>query len=148
MAEFRRSVWSERKSSWDSRRSTWSSRKSSAQGTVAAHWSSTRSLAETTSRHDLRIAAALGEGVIRLLSADWLRSRDEIGFVLSRMQDLPAEAFVTCAQARSFFEAYDRRVGALSYGWLSKLHSDPHGLNTAHVLQFLRYDAGMHIEAL
>lgn len=101
----------------------------------------------STTRHDARVAEALSGALVRLVSASWLRSQAD-GFVLSRMQDLPPEALVPCEEAKALFQSNDRRVGALSYGWLTPLHSDPHGLNTAHVLTFLRSEAGSHVEAL
>jgi hypothetical protein len=106
------------------------------------------SVTTSNSRHDRLVVSALADSTLRLLSAEWLRNRPA-GFVLARRQELPDEAFVSSEHARSLFEAHDRRVGALSYGWLTPLHSDPHGLNAANVIAFLRLDlAGRRIQAL
>ena len=85
---------------------------------------------------------------VRLLSADWLRGQQADGFLLSRGQDLPEEAFVPREEARILFEARDRCVAALSYGWLHPLYSDPHGVNTALVIGFLRSERGSHVRAM
>ena len=68
----------------------------------------------------------LADGTIRLLSVTWLRSTPE-GTVLRRRQDLPDEAFLTPAQARSTYASGHRRVAVLSYRWLTKAHPDPAG---------------------
>lgn len=99
------------------------------------------------SRHDRLVAERLVDGTVRLLSADWLREQKD-GLVLRRRQDLPEEAFVPCEQARNLFDAGDRGVAALSYGWLHPLHSDPHGFNTAIVIDFLRSERGRHVRAM
>ena len=99
------------------------------------------------SRHDRLVADRLADGTIRLLSADWLRGQAD-GFLLSRRQDLPEEAFVPCDRARLLFATRDRGVAALSYGWLHPLHSDPHGVNTSLVINFLRSERGSHVRAM
>lgn len=63
-------------------------------------------------------------------------------------KDLPEEAFIPPNEAVRLLQASDRLIGALSYGWLTPLHSDPHGINTALVLQFLRSEAGLRLHAL
>ena len=68
--------------------------------------------------------------------------------MLSRRQDLPEVAFVPCEEARLLLETRERRVAALSYGWLHPLHSDPHGVNTALVIGFLRSERGCHVRAM
>ena len=100
------------------------------------------------SRHDRLVADRLADGTVRLLSADWLRGQQADGFLLSRRQDLPEEAFVPCDEARLLFETRERLVAALSYGWLHPLHSDPHGVNTALVIGFLRSEMGSHVRAM
>jgi hypothetical protein len=111
--------------------------------------SSRRSVGQSRgqSRHDEKVAKGLADGDIRLLSPEWLRSTPD-GFILSRRQLLPEDAFVPCDKAKQLFEADDRSVGVLSYGWLTPLHSDPHGFNAALVIAFLRSDAGKRIHAL
>ena len=99
------------------------------------------------SRHDRLAAERLADGTVRLLSADWLRKQQR-GLVLSRRQELPDDAFISCEEARALFEGRTRGVGALSYGWLHPLHSDPHGFNTAIVIDFLRSERGRHVRAM
>ena len=102
---------------------------------------------EARSRQDQQLAEALVDSTTRLLSTAWLCDRPR-GFVLSRRQDLPEEAFVPGEKAARLLLTSERRVGALSYGWLTPLHSDPHGSNAAFVLDFLRTEDGRRISAL
>ena len=96
---------------------------------------------------DLRLEAALADGTIRLLSCDWLRAQPT-GFVSPRHQDLPPAALLTPDAAASAFSEGDRRVGVLSYGWLTRAHPDPGGERAVHVLAYLRSPDGMRFESL
>ena len=46
-----------------------------------------------------RLINGLADGSIRLLRGAWLADADASGAVLLRRQELPPEAFVTCAEA-------------------------------------------------
>ena len=54
---------------------------------------------------------------------------------------MPAEAFVPSDEAVAMLERGDRSILALSYGWLTALHPDPHGTTLAAVRRFLDADA-------
>jgi hypothetical protein len=98
--------------------------------------------------HDSRVHEALSDGTIRLLRCSWLRDQPA-GYVLSRRQDLPEEAFFSHAEAADLFMRQDRSVGVLSYGWLTALHCDPHGRHFDRVAHFLRLShVGQSFEAL
>lgn len=97
--------------------------------------------------HDKRVHKALSEGTIRLLKCAWLREQPP-QFKLSRRQELPEEAFCSENEAAQLFEQLDRRVCVLSYGWLTALHCDPHGLHAARVVAFLNSEVGQHYEGL
>jgi hypothetical protein len=97
--------------------------------------------------HDQKVYNALADGTIRLLCTAWLRERPE-GFILDRRQDLPEEAYISPQEAARLFQRQMRLVLALSYGWLTRLHCDPHGQHALRVLAFLRSAAGRQYEAL
>ena len=56
----------------------------------------------------------LADGSIRLLRGAWLADADASGAVLLRRQELPPEAFVTCAEAVEMLDRGDRSILALS----------------------------------
>ena len=116
-------------------------------GTTTPTEISETSATEHQSAADGRLQAALADGTIRLLSCDWLRARPD-GFVLPRHQDIPAEALLSPDAAVSAFGANDRRVGVLSYGWLTRAHPDPGGERAVHVLAFLRSPDGLRFDSL
>mmetsp|Transcript_44774 Transcript_44774/g.145479 ORF Transcript_44774/g.145479 Transcript_44774/m.145479 type:complete len:727 (+) Transcript_44774:1862-4042(+) len=101
------------------------------------------------SKIDGPLADRLRDGSVRLLRSSWLASpasdaflgRDASGAVImKRQQDMPAEAFVPCEEAVAMLERGDRSILALSYGWLTALHPDPHGTTLAAVRRFLDAD--------
>ena len=51
-------------------------------------------------------------------------------------------------EATDAFDAGDRRVGVLSYGWLTRPHPDPRGERAAHVIVYLNSPTGLSFEAL
>ena len=104
-------------------------------------------LGASLSPADLRLQSLLADGTIRLLSCKWLRSRVSY-FILPRHQEMPSAALLSPEAATRAFGASDRRVGALSYGWLTRYHPDPRGERATHVLSFLRSPAGLRFEAL
>ena len=97
--------------------------------------------------HDNRVYEALGDDTIRLLRCSWLRSQSA-GFVLKRRQDLPPDAFYSKEESAALFLKQQRLVCVLSYGWLTRLHCDPHGLHARQIVAFLNSDAGTRFEAL
>ena len=90
---------------------------------------------------------ALSDGTIRLLRCSWLRSQPA-GFVLDRRQDLPPDAFCSDTVAAQLLLHQKRLICALSYGWLTKMHCDPHGLHARKVIDFLNSGAAAHFEAI
>ena len=56
----------------------------------------------------------LADGSIRLLRGAWLADADASGAVLLRRQELPPEAFVTCAEAVEMLDRGDRSILAVS----------------------------------
>ena len=97
------------------------------------------------SKIDSSLAERLRDGSVRLLRCSWLASpasdaflgREGSAATIKRRQDLPPEAFVPCDEAVAMLERGDRSVLALSYGWLTALHPDPHGTTLAAVRRFL-----------
>ena len=102
---------------------------------------------EQLSAADIRLRAALADGTIRLVSCAWLRAQPD-GFVVPRHQEAPAGALLSPEAAAAAFNAFDRRVGVLSYGWLTRPHPDPGGERAAHVLPYLRSTDGLRFEGL
>ena len=107
-------------------------------------------LSAADSKIDGSLADRLRDGSVRLLRCSWLASpasdaflgRDASGAVImKRQQDMPAEAFVPSDEAVAMLERGDRSILALSYGWLTALHPDPHGTTLAAVRRFLDADA-------
>ena len=98
---------------------------------------------------DGRLKAVLAGGTIRLLSCAWLRAQTD-GFILPRHQELlPSDGALLSPEAAALaFSASDRRVGVLSYGWLTRAHPDPGGERAVHVLAYLRSPEGSSFEAL
>ena len=94
-------------------------------------------LTATDSKIDGTLRERLLDGTVRLVCCEWLRSpaadaslgRDALtgSAIMRRRQDLPPEAFVPCEAAAAALERGDRSVFALSYGWLTASHPDPHG---------------------
>lgn len=78
----------------------------------------------------------LASGNVRLLSAVWLIAQDS-AYVVQRMQDLPAEAFVGPERAVNLFDQ-DFAVVVVSYGWLSRRHPDPTGFHTRTIQKYLK----------
>ena len=107
-------------------------------------------LTAADSKIDGSLSDRLRDGSVRLLRCNWLASpasdaflgRDASGAVImKRQQDMPEEAFVPCEEAVAMLERGDRSILALSYGWLTALHPDPHGTTLAAVRRFLDADA-------
>jgi hypothetical protein len=69
------------------------------------------------------LESLIGGGSILLLSSNWLLSRPS-GWILSRRQDLPPEAFVSPNQAVTLLRK--RRVVVLSYKWLARGPREEH----------------------
>ena len=104
-------------------------------------WGIRRRFNERLSTVAGNLPARLTDGAVRLLSVAWLLAQPE-DYVLQRRQDLPPEAFVSCADAARLLD--DERVAVLSYKWLSAPHSDPAGFHMRAVRHFLygtRYHA-------
>ena len=87
---------------------------------------------------DERLAERLRDGSIRLVRVAWLLSdaparsfRRGEAMVMRRCQELPADAFVPPEEAAELLLRGNRSVLALSYGWLSAAHPDPHGATFA-----------------
>ena len=99
-----------------------------------------------TRTNDKAVAQLLGEGTIKLLSCAWLRSSGDASLV--RCQELPTEAFVEPAAARDLYLSGTRRVGVLSYRWLTAAHPDPNGEHKAVVRTFLNGRHGASLEGL
>ena len=97
--------------------------------------------------HDERVYKSLKDGTIRLLRRSWLCSQVE-GFVLSRRQDLPDNAYYSNDEAARLFSRQGRLIAVLSYGWLTALHCDPHGLHARQLVTFLNSTDGQGFEAL
>mmetsp|Transcript_50217 Transcript_50217/g.162315 ORF Transcript_50217/g.162315 Transcript_50217/m.162315 type:complete len:511 (+) Transcript_50217:2-1534(+) len=97
--------------------------------------------------HDQRVHASLLSRDVLLLRCSWLRSRPR-GFVLPRRQDLPSEALLSPEEAAALFARQDRSACALTYGWLTPHHPDPHGENLQHVVAFLNSPTGQGFVAL
>ena len=102
-------------------------------------------LCAADSRIDSLLADRLRDGSARLLRCSWLSSpasdaflgRDASGAVIMRRrQDLPPDAFVPCDEAAAMLLRGDRSVLALSHGWLTALHPEPHGTTLAAVRRF------------
>lgn len=68
--------------------------------------------------------------------------------MLPRRQELPAQAFVSPSEATRAFDAGDRRVAVLSYGWLTRLHPDPGGERASILIKYLRSELGLAFQAL
>jgi len=84
---------------------------------------------------DKKVEDALKSGAVRLLSCAWLSDRNVS--VMKRRQELPEDAFLSPGEAHTAF--MEGRVFVLSYGWLTALHPDPHGLVLLAVLAFLSH---------
>ena len=100
----------------------------------------TAALSSADSVIDAKLEENLADGSIRLVCCSWLQSpeadaslaRDDNGAVIMRRrQDLPEEAFVPCDEAVAMLKRGDRSVLALTYGWLTAFHPDPHGTTLA-----------------
>ena len=78
--------------------------------------------------------ALLADGTIRLIRVSWLLAQSP-GWVIMRRQDLPEAAFVPIQEAVKMLR--ERRVGVLSYRWLSAAHPDPEGLHLSAMRTFL-----------
>ena len=96
-----------------------------------------------TEKNDETLAGLLRDGTIRLLNCRWLREQpDNPPFIIKRHQDLmrdhEREAFLDPSEAAELFLSNQRRVAALSYGWLTPRHPDPKGFTARAVLRFLR----------
>ena len=79
------------------------------------------------------LPARLADGTIRLIRVSWLLAQGE-KYVIVRRQDLPPEAFVPVNTAVELL--HQRRVGVLSYRWLSKAHPDPESFHLRAVRAF------------
>ena len=79
----------------------------------------------------------LQDGTIRLVRAQWLLSA-ACPAVMPRRQELPEEAFCSADEASERLRRGDRSIIALSYGWLTAAHPDPHGQTLAALRQHLR----------
>jgi len=99
-------------------------------------------------KHDKQVFDALADGTIRLLRTDWLRDQAAGQFVLKRRQDLHESALLPPQAAALLFLRQTRQVCVLSYGWLTALHCDPHGLHARRVIDFLTSTEGACFEAL
>ena len=67
---------------------------------------------------------------------------------MSRHQELPSSALLSPQASAQAFGASDRRVGVLSYGWLTRAHPDPGGERARLVTAYLRSSGGLVLEAL
>ena len=107
-------------------------------------------LSAADSKIDGSLADRLRDGSVRLLRCSWLSSPAADAFlgrdastgalIMNRRQDLPPDAFVPCDEAGAMLVRGDRSILALSYGWLTALHPDPHGTTLASVRRFLLSD--------
>ena len=98
-------------------------------------------LCTADSRIDSLLADRLRDGSARLLRCSWLSSPAASGAVIMRRrQDLPPDVFVPCDEAAAMLLRGDRSVLALSHGWLTALHPEPHGTTLAAVRRFLLFD--------
>ena len=73
---------------------------------------------------DASIQEVLISGELRLLSCSWLLA-NMADRLISRFQDMPAEAFVSRTDAADMH--WNGLVFIFSYGWLSPGMPDPHG---------------------
>ena len=85
--------------------------------------------------NDEHVEQLLRDGVIRLLSCEWLRSSDVK--VLRRRQEMPDAAFLSPARAAEVWREQRRLVAVLSYRWLTALDPDPHGAYLSTLREFL-----------
>jgi len=99
---------------------------------------------------DSLLRDALATGDIRLVSCRWLLADhaddrslliDKVSSLptMARRQDLPPEAFLTPEQAVALMDRRNRSVLALSYGWLTAAHPDPHGTTLAAVRNYVHH---------
>jgi hypothetical protein len=106
---------------------------------------------------DAPLKRRLRDGSIRLLKCSWLMDEQNLkqhlgvveghdsdgnehggaSFVIKRRQDLPEEAFVEPDEAALLLSRGDRSILALSYGWLTRTHPDPHGTTLATLLRYM-----------
>lgn len=114
-----------------------------------------RVLRQIDGQIDAPLKKRLRDGSIRLLRCSWLmnelnlkqhlKSEGSEGgaasssapFVMKRRQDLPEEAFFDPEEAALLLSRGDRSVLALSYGWLTQIHPDPHGTTLATLLRYM-----------
>jgi len=80
------------------------------------------------------LAHIFEDGTIQLLSIKWLLEQPK-GFILSRRQDLPPEAFLKPEEAIQRHRC--GQVAALSYRWLESCHPDPSGWHMRALQSFL-----------
>jgi len=85
---------------------------------------------------DERARKILESQALKLLRVDWLLAQPA-DYVLQRCQDLPAEAFLSGAQAAKLWMD-NLRIAVLSYGWLTKQHPDPNGHHMRRVRKCLQ----------
>lgn len=89
---------------------------------------------------DNTVIAALANGTVRLVSVSYLLAQPD-GFRLARQQELlqVKGALLSPKKAAALMREENRRVFALSYGWLSADNPDPHGKRFQAVLRALRW---------
>ena len=109
---------------------------------------------------DERLSERVEDSSVRLVKGSWLLSeaadhvlpRDPTTGVpiMCRCQELPSEAFYSPGDALAKLRRADRSVIALSHGWLTPMHPDPHGTTLASLRTYLRAcgppDAAIFIE--
>lgn len=89
---------------------------------------------------DQRAKTVLERGFLRLVRGKWLVEQPD-GWVAKRMQELPSDALVEPKLAAELYGKFGYnffRVIAVSYGWLSKPHPDPHGFHMKTLQHCLR----------
>lgn len=96
-----------------------------------------------------KLRKALINGDVRLLRCSWLATptaekhfRDSHSthgdaIVMQRMQDLPAEAFFSPAEAAALLDRGDRSILVLSCRWLTAAHPEPLGTTLAVMRRYL-----------
>lgn len=100
---------------------------------------------------DGKLRERLGDGSIRLLRCEWLLSMESDASlgrdaatgnaVMRRQQELPPEAFYSAEDAADLLKRGDRSIFALSYGWLTRAHPDPHGTTLSAVRRYLQSES-------
>lgn len=89
-------------------------------------------------------AEVLSSGAIRMLSAKWLIQQPD-GWLVSRRQDLPEEAFLSPGEATRLL-VIDGGLVIISYPWLSKPHPDPASFHfTRFIKRYLISHFRMHL---